>query len=159
MCVITQTAAADERWRWSVWHRREREREREDVLTELTHDGGHQAPARVPLLPAGLARHRKSLSVIWCMKTHCLVLELYATSDLPTTDAMWPLSRHPFLWLSRFYEFLLTHLLFSFFFAGVSWLVTWAFKQIAWHSKNEALEVAWDKFVFPRSTCVFFFKV
>lgn len=47
---------------------------------------------------------------------------------------------------------------FFFFVAGVSWLVTWAFKQIAWHSENEALEVAWDKSVFSCSTCVYFLR-
>lgn len=41
--------------------------------------------------------------------------------------------------------------LFSFF-AGVSWLVTWAFKQIAWLSENRAPEVARDKyFIFSLS--------
>ncbi len=158
MCHNTDCCGPDERWRRSVWHRRGRERD--DRMTELTHNGGCRALARVPLLPAGLARHWKSLYVIWCMKTHCLPLPLTTSSDLPTTDAMWPLSCHPFLWLSRFYEFVLMPLLFfPCYFATVSWLVTWAFKQIAWHFENEALEVAIDKSGFSHSTCVFFFMV
>lgn len=50
------------------------------------------------------------------MKAHCLVLKPRLPSDLPTTDPMWPRGCHPFLWKSRFYEFLLTSVFFD------SWL-------------------------------------
>lgn len=108
---------ARERWERKTWHLGKINTRRRTPV----HNPG---PCACPHPPGERARHRKSLSVIWCMKTHCLVLELYATSDLPNTDAMWPLSCHPFLWLSRFYEFLLTpRLFFPFLQASLdSWL-------------------------------------
>lgn len=39
---------------------------------------------------------QKSLSATWCMKAHCLLIQLSVTPDLICTDAIWPGCHHPF---------------------------------------------------------------
>lgn len=39
---------------------------------------------------------QKSLSATWCMKAHCLLIQVYVTPDPICTDAIWPSCHHPF---------------------------------------------------------------
>lgn len=100
--------------------------------------------------PRSLSEPKKSLSATWCMKAHCLLIQLYMTPDPVCTDAIWPSCHHPFrpveeiqwifimlhVYVTRFASFLLILIA-----ANVSWkYITWRCCTIAEEKKKRELQ-------------------